>query len=118
MSQQQIGQRFTEIHHALLFGWLSKAIIERIGQQKGQEVVSKAVRKYGEERGNRMALRATTNRQSLNIANFFVYAEYRLISGKMKARVTEKSRNLTLEAFRCPWCDAWREKELLPYGRL
>ena len=118
MSQQQIGQRFTEIHHALLFGWLSKAIIERVGQQKGQEVVSKAVRKYGEERGNRMALRATTNRQSLNIANFFVYAEYRLISGKMKARVTEKSRNLTLEAFRCPWCDAWKENELLPYGRL
>ena len=103
MSQQNIRQRFTEIHHALLFGWMSKAIIERVGEQKGQDVVSHATRKYGEERGKRMALRAKAHKQPLNTANFFVYAEYRPISGKMKAKVAEKSRNLTLEAYRCPW---------------
>jgi hypothetical protein len=118
MSQQDNGQRFTETHHALLFGWLSKALIEEVGEQKGKVVVSKALRKYGEERGRRMALRAKDNGHALDVANFFAYAEYRPITGKMKAKVTEKSRNFTLEASRCPWCDAWNENGLLPYGRL
>jgi hypothetical protein len=118
MSQRDNGQRFTETHHALLFGWLSKAIIEGVGEQRGKVVVSKALRKYGEERGRRMALRAKGSGHALDVANFFVYAEYRPISGKMKAKVAEKSPSFTLEASRCPWCDAWNENGLLPYGRL
>jgi predicted ArsR family transcriptional regulator len=118
MSKQDNGQHFTETHHALLFSWLSKALIEEVGEQRGKELVRKALRKYGEERGRRMALRAKGSGHDLDVANFFVYAEYRLVSGKMKAKVTEKSRNFTLEASRCPWCDAWNESGLLPYGRL
>ena len=118
MSQQVNVQRFTETHHALLFGWLSRALIEEVGEQKGKVVVSKALRKYGEERGRRMALRAKSSGHVLDVANFFVYAEYRPISGVMKAKVTERSHNFTLEVSRCPWCDAWTENGLLPYGRL
>jgi hypothetical protein len=44
MSQQNIRQRFTETHHALLFGWLSKAVVEEVGEQKGKVVVRKAIR--------------------------------------------------------------------------
>jgi hypothetical protein len=115
---QQDRYGFTEIHHALLFGWLSKALIEEVGEQKGKAVISKAVRKYGEERGRRMALRAKADGQALDVANFFTYAEYRAITGKLKARVAERSANLSLEASNCPWNDAWKENGLLPYGRL
>ncbi len=118
MSPQNSGQRFTEIHHALLFGWLSRAIIEEVGEQTGKAVITKALRRYGEERGKRMALRAKRDRQTLNVANFFAYAEYRPISGKMKGRIAEKSANFTVEAFQCSWCEAWKESGLMPYGRL
>ncbi len=118
MSQQDSVQIFTEIHHALLFGWLSRAVIETVGEPKGKAVVSRALRRYGEERGKRMALRARAKRQPLDVANLFVYAEYRPISVKMKAKVAEKSANFTLEVSRCPWCDAWKENGLLTFGRL
>jgi hypothetical protein len=118
MSQQGKGQPFTETHHALLFGWLSKAVIEEVGEQRGKAVISKAVRKYGEERGRRMALRAKADGQALDVANFFAYAEYRVITGRLKAKVAEKSANLSLVASNCPWNDAWKENGLLPYGRL
>jgi len=70
MSQQNIRQRFTETHHALLFGWLSKAVVEEVGEQKGKVVVRKAIRKYGEEQGSRMALRAKASGQALDMANW------------------------------------------------
>jgi hypothetical protein len=118
MVLQSKSQPFTETHHALLFGWLSKAVIEEVGEQRGKAVISKAVRKYGEERGRRMAMRAKADGHTLNVADFFVYAEYRVITGRMKARVAERSANLSLEASNCPWNDAWKESGLLPYGRL
>jgi hypothetical protein len=118
MSEQDKKEHFTEVHHALLFAWLSQAIIKEVGDQRGQAVVSKALRRYGEERGKRMASRAQSNRQVLDVANFFTYAEYRPIAGLMESRVVEKSSNFILEATRCPWCEAWKESGLLPYGRL
>ncbi len=118
MYEQDDKRQFTEIHHALMFAWLSKAIIERVGEQKGKEIVRRAVRKYGGERGRRMGLRAKASGQLLDVATFFAYAEYRPISGRMKAKIVEKSCNFTLEASRCPWCDAWKESGLIPYGHL
>ncbi len=58
---------FTEEHHAMLFALISKAVIERAGEQHGEAIIRKAVRQYGAERGRRMALRAQANRHPRNI---------------------------------------------------
>jgi len=62
--------------------------------------------------------KSTNLYSKLTQSNFFAYAEYRPLTRTMKAKVVEKSPNLILEVSRCPWCDAWKESELLPYGRL
>lgn len=46
-------ERFTAIHHALLFAWISRAIIQTAGEKEGQRIVRKAVinmRGQGEKR--------------------------------------------------------------------
>ena len=118
MAREGMSQPLTETHHALLFGWLSKNVIEEVGEQRGKAVISKAVRKYGEQRGKRMALRARAAGQTLDVAGFLAYAEYRAVTGKLKSKVVERSANFSLEASNCPWYDAWKENGLLPYGRL
>ena len=46
------------MHHALLFTCISQSVILEIGEKDGGPVLRDAVKKYGEERGRRMALRA------------------------------------------------------------
>jgi len=53
--------RFTAQHHALLFTCMSKSVIMQAGEKDGAQIIRNAVRKYGEQRGLRMALRAKKN---------------------------------------------------------
>ena len=52
---------FTATHHALLFAWISRAVINAVGEEKGEGIIRKAVVKYGMQRGKRMAMRAKAN---------------------------------------------------------
>jgi len=49
--------KFTAQHHALLFTSISKQVINQLGKKKGKQLLRKAVRRYGQQRGQRMALR-------------------------------------------------------------
>ena len=51
-------EAFTAEHHALLFAWIARETIVRIGEEEAAPVIRVAVRLYGEQRGHRMALRA------------------------------------------------------------
>lgn len=73
MSDLAVQSGFTETHHALLFGWIAKAIIVLVGVDEGESVLRIAIQKYGHERGWRMALRAKANRQPLTMWNFPAY---------------------------------------------
>ena len=64
---------FSEAQHALLFAWISRAVMETVGEQKGQEAIRKAVLRYGTQRGKRMALRARANGDPLNMLNYMAY---------------------------------------------
>lgn len=110
--------RFNESHHALLFAWIANAIVERIGAQRGEAIVRKAVRQYGEERGRRMALRAQANRHAPSMVNYFGYSEYRITSGAMEMKISRQSPHGKLCVSKCPWHSAWKAAGLVSLGRL
>jgi len=47
---------FTAQHHALLFSCIARSVIQRGGKENGEQILRKAVKKYGLQRGKRMAL--------------------------------------------------------------
>jgi hypothetical protein len=109
---------FTEVHHALLFGWIAKAIIIQAGEQKGEVVIRKVVQQYGRQRGRRMALRAIANRHPLNMANYIAYSEWKPTPGNQHImKILDKVPDLSTHIHKCPWYQAWKENDLIPYAR-
>jgi len=116
MKTQTVGE-FTPTHHALMMGWISKAVVEAVGEEEGERIIRRAVVKYGNQRGRRMAMRAEANGHPLTKANYFPYVEIKLGTGELKIEVLERSPHLRGRASRCPWSDAWAENDLMQYGR-
>jgi hypothetical protein len=112
-----VAECFTATHHALLFAWLSKAAIERAGTARGEEAVLKAVRRYGRERGGRMALRAHAAGDTLSMANFMAYGEWQAAPGESEQTVVQEEGQVRSAVHRCPWSVAWDTEGLTPYGR-
>jgi len=108
---------FTAQHHALLFTSISKGVITKIGEKNGEKLLRKAVRKYGQQRGKRMALRAKKNGHDLTVANYFAYGEWEVPKDEMDFKLIEKKPDARLNIFKCPWCDVWKENSLLEYGK-
>jgi hypothetical protein len=108
---------FTEVHHALLFAWITKAVVERVGEQSGEAIICKAIRQYGEQRGRRMALRAQADKRALSMINYIGYGEYK-ITGEIKLKIIERSPHARIRIPQCPWHSTWKENGLLSFGRL
>jgi hypothetical protein len=117
MSDRNKQESFTATHHALLYGWISRAVVELVGEQKGEAVMRKAARQYGEERGRRMALRAKANGHPLSMINYIAYMEWKASPGEMKRKVVESSPHAKVYVHECPWYIAWEKKGMIPYGR-
>jgi hypothetical protein len=113
---QQNG--FTETHHALLFAWIAKAVVERVGERRGEAIIRKATRQYGEQRGRRMALRAQANKHVRSMLNYISYSEYRITPGEIELKMIERIPHARTYTSRCPWHGAWKENGLLAFGRL
>jgi hypothetical protein len=109
---------FSPKHHALLFAWISKAVHDRVESDEAEVIIKKAVRRYGEERGGRMALRAKANGHKLSMLNYLAYGEWRAEPGASQQEVVERTPRANIHVRRCPWHEAWREYDLLDYGKL
>lgn len=107
---------FSAKHHALLFTCISKSVIMLTGAEDGVPIIRKAVRKYGEQRGLRMALRALRNGHRLTMDNYLAYGEWELPRGEMKLRFAEKVPHARVHILKCPWNDVWAKNNLLEYG--
>jgi hypothetical protein len=60
---------FTPTDHALLFAWIGREVVQRVGEEKGEAIMRKAVARYARQRGQRMALRAQANGHALTMTN-------------------------------------------------
>jgi hypothetical protein len=101
----------------MLFAWMSRAVIERAGAEKGARIVRQAVRRYGEQRGERMALRARANGHPLTMANYVAYSEWEGGKDDALQEVAERAPDTRVLVHLCPWNTAWEENDLTPYGR-
>ena len=107
---------FTATHHALLFAWLARAVMQRADPAVGEAVVRLAVRRYGEQRGRRMALRAGADGQPLTMDNYLAYGEWQAAPGEMSAEIVATQPHLVKHVHGCPWHRAWAAEDLMPYG--
>jgi L-2-amino-thiazoline-4-carboxylic acid hydrolase len=109
---------FTPTHHSLLFGWLTRAVIERVGESRGEAIMRRAVQHYGAQRGRRMALRARAGGRPLSVATYMAYGEWRAAPGEMEHELVDGPPHARERIRRCPWQTAWQAHGLLPYGRI
>ncbi len=108
----------TEKHHAVLFALLARQVASLFGEEAGQAAIRQAVRRYGEQRGRRMALRAMRDRQPLTLSTYLLYGEWRSATGEGRSSRETNGQNLISRVQVCPWNNAWLESGLQPFGRL
>ncbi len=118
MSKRNQQDDFNVIHHALLFAWIARAVVERAGEQRGEAIIRKGIRQYGEQRGRRMAQRAQANKHECSMLNYIAYSEYRPTPGVFELKIIERIPHARAQTPKCPWYAAWKENGLLAVGRL
>lgn len=109
---------FSVTQHALLFAWLARQVIERVGAQAGEAAMRHMVQRYGEQRGRRMARRAQAYGHALDMLGFMTYGEWAVGPDEMHHRLVQKSPDACLVVSRCPWANTWEAHGLTEYGRL
>ncbi len=117
MPQNRRDIQFTARHHALFFSSVAKSVIRGAGEERDGMLIRKAVRKYGRQRGKRMALRARQNGHGLTVDNYFAYGEWKVPKNDMDFKLSERNPHARLNVFKCPWYVVWKENNLLDYGQ-
>jgi hypothetical protein len=109
---------FNPAHHALLFAWIAGEVLLRAGKERGRKAVSKAIRRYGEQRGRRMALRAEKDHQALDMTTYMAYGEWQAAAGLFDTGTDQIDGSPRSLVFRCPWHEAWISNGINESGRL
>jgi hypothetical protein len=134
-------------HHAALFGHLAREVLHYAGARAqaqriaahdpggatggepgagtegggdgiaAGELLREAVMRYGQQRGRRMAQRALADGRPLTWRTYLAYGEWRAAPCSSQNQVIATGDDLHQVALVCPWHAAWRERDLLPYGR-
>jgi len=112
-----IEKNFSPTHHAILFGLIGKEIISSYGQE-GINALKLAVRRYGKERGQRMAQRVIFHGDELSMEDFLAYGEWIPGTEPMESSIVKTTPNLITHVQRCPWVDAWKQENLLEFGKI
>ncbi len=104
-------------HHAILFALLSRQAITLFGDE-GKEAILKAMTRYGNERGQRMAKNALANGDELTLLNSQAYGEWQPdYPGQMEFGAICAQPTYRSYIAKCAWCDAWAKHGLTEYGR-
>jgi len=96
------------------FAWIAREIIQRV-REGPEHCLRTWVRRYGNERGRRMALRAQANGHPLTVENYFRYGEWRSGKGRW-SRDCSKNRPCDDTCPKMPWFSAWKGSGLVIYG--
>jgi hypothetical protein len=97
---------------------MAKAVCEQAGDKRGEEIIRLAIRRYGEERGQRMAARARANGHALDIIDYFAYSEFKTSPGAMSQTLSAQGSDAIVRNAKCPWYTTWDENGLMKWGRL
>lgn len=73
--KSQIRQGLTARHHATLFAYIVKNSIDRFGNDC-IKTLENGIKRYGNQRGHRMAQRALKDGNKLDILSYLIYGEW------------------------------------------
>lgn len=104
-------------HHALLMGWLAQEAVRVLGPIPSDDLLRDAVRRYGQERGSRMAQRALARGHTLSWTSFMAYKEWSAPDHPHSSETLATTPHWRMRVTRCPWNDAWQAEGLGAYGR-
>jgi hypothetical protein len=119
MSENNKLSPLSETHHAVLFALIARHTIEQFGANEGEAVIRKAIRRYGNQRGKRMAMRAQANSQDLTMPGYLSYGEWQPSAYDIMSSTKEDIElDMRMKVVKCPWNDAWVKYGLIQYGRI
>ena len=117
--QKEVGNKYKTHFFAMfsqIFCTLAEEVINEFGD-KGRDAIAKAVIKYGEERGHRIAELVKSQGKELNIKNFFIYGDLDSSSIlKMKPKIVDGNPEIIIRD--CVFCNACRDWDKEDYGKL
>ena len=118
-AQTEVGNKY-KTHFFAMFAQLLCTIAEEVINQfgdDGREAIAKAVIKYGEERGRRIAELVKSLGKELNLKNFFIYSDLDSRSIlKYKPKIVDGNPELIIRD--CVYCNACREWGKEEYGKI
>ena len=109
--------KFSAEHHALLFAWMARDITLIVGEELASPVLHNAVRRYGEQRGLRMALRAQSNKHDLSMLSWLAYPEWKAGKDETVMNIVQKRPAVRIRIPQCPWYTTWKNEGLMEYGK-
>jgi hypothetical protein len=99
---------------ARIFATLAREVVERFGDE-GRVAVIAAVRKFGEERGRRMAGRAACEGRANDFAAYLLFSDLDTSYHQMVPEFGEGELRVTITY--CPFAAACQEWGLAEYGK-
>ena len=104
-------------NQAMMFAFLSKYTILAHGEE-GRKVIQEGMKRYGRERGARMAARARANGDPVCLWTNQAYGEWKPdYAGQMEFGTVTTEPSLVTYISKCAWCEAWKKYDILEYGR-
>ena len=104
-------------NQAMMFAFLSRAAIEAKGEA-GREAIQQGMKRYGRERGARMAERARAAGDPVDLWTNQAYGEWKPdYAGQMEFGMLRAEPTYQTYIAKCAWCEAWKKYGILEYGR-
>ncbi|MDL2225789.1 L-2-amino-thiazoline-4-carboxylic acid hydrolase [Eubacteriales bacterium OttesenSCG-928-M02] len=98
-------------HHAALFGYLTRETLATLGKD-GENAVKEIVILYGNQRGVRMAMRATAAGYPLDMVSYNGFREWQLVnpdSAHTQGEPPKGDADYHISySLTCPWHQAWK----------
>ena len=104
-----------ELHHAYLVGCFYDELKRAYGDM-GVLAFQRGAKIYGEQRGNRMAMRAIRDGNDLSYDSYFQYGEWRNTPELCRIERSTTDGVMLSENFVCPWHTQFRAMGMLDCG--
>ena len=101
----------------MMFAFLCKHTVLAHGEE-GRAAIREGMKRYGRERGARMAARARANGDPVALWTNQAYGEWKPdFPGQMEFGFVRTEPTLITYISKCAWCEAWKKYDILEYGR-
>jgi hypothetical protein len=101
---------------AALFSFMARAIIQELGQEKGEVLIRQAVEEFGRARGRRIATIVKDLGKPLTLKNWLIYSD--IDSVNFDPHPDLDNNDLVVKAGECTFWNAAKEFGMGEYGKI